>query len=183
MRALLALALTLAAAAPAFAQKVKVKYDRHYDFGEIESLQAAGKWDEAGRLLAADARRLQNAGADLIVLCTNTMHLVADAIEAAVDVPFVHLADTTAAAVIAAGLDTVGLLGTRFTMEKDFYRGRLEEHGLQVIVPEEPDLTTVHNVIYDELVQGIVRDESRSTSCSRIRSAPCPATRETSASI
>ncbi|MDJ0496411.1 MAG: aspartate/glutamate racemase family protein [Acidimicrobiia bacterium] len=134
---------------------------RSYDFGEIEALQAAGDWEAAGARLAADARRLQDAGADLILLCTNTMHLVAPAIEAAISVPFVHLADTTAAAVTAAGLDTVGLLGTRFTMEKDFYRGRLETHGLGVIVPEEPDLTTVHDVIYDELVQGRILDTSR----------------------
>jgi aspartate racemase len=134
---------------------------RSYDFGEIEALQAAGDWDAAGALLAADARRLQDAGADLIVLCTNTMHLVADVIEEAIAVPFLHLADTTAAAVAAAGLETVGLLGTRFTMEKEFYRDRLESHGLEVIVPEEPDLTTVHDVIYEELVQGRVVDASR----------------------
>ncbi len=134
---------------------------RSYDFDEIEALQAAGDWEAAGARLAADARRLQDAGADLILLCTNTMHLVAPAIESAISVPFIHLADTTAAAVTAAGLDTVGLLGTRFTMEKDFYRGRLEAHGLGVIVPAEPDLTTVHDVIYDELVQGRILDTSR----------------------
>ena len=134
---------------------------RSYDFARIEALQAAGAWDQAGELLAADACRLQDSGADLIVLCTNTMHLVADAIEAAVAVPFLHLADTTAVAVIAGGLDTVGLLGTRFTMEKDFYRGRLEAHGLRVLVPEEPDLTAVHDVIYDELVQGRILSSSR----------------------
>jgi aspartate racemase len=134
---------------------------RSYDFGEIEALQAAGDWEVAGARLAADARLLQDAGADLIVLCTNTMHLVAPAIEAAISVPFLHLADTTASVVTAGGLDTVGLLGTRFTMEKDFYRARLERHGLQVIVPTEPDLTTVHDVIYDELVQGRILDSSR----------------------
>lgn len=134
---------------------------RSYDFGQIEALQAEGDWDAARALLAADARRLQDAGAELIVLCTNTMHLVADGIEEAITVPFLHLADTTAVAVAAAGLHTVGLLGTRFTMEKDFYKGRLESHGLEVIVPVEPDLTTVHNVIYDELVQGQISDSSR----------------------
>jgi aspartate racemase len=134
---------------------------RSYDFGEIEALQAEGDWDAAGALLAADARWLQEAGAELIVLCTNTMHLVADAIEEAIAVPFLHLADTTAVVVAAAGLETVGLLGTRFTMEKEFYKGRLESHSLEVIVPEEPDLTTVHDVIYEELVQGRIVDSSR----------------------
>ena len=134
---------------------------RSDDFAEIEAFQAAGEWEAAGARLAGDAQRLQEAGADLIVLCTNTMHLVAPAIEAAINVPFLHLADTTAAAVTTARLDTVALLGTRFTMEKDFYRGRLETHGLRVIVPEEPDLTTVHDVIYEELVQGRILDTSR----------------------
>ena len=134
---------------------------RSYNFAEIEALQAADDWDAAGRLLAADARMLQDAGAEIIVLCTNTMHRVADAIEAAIDVEFIHLADATAAAVVDAGIETVALLGTRYTMEQDFYRGRLERHGLTVMVPVEPDLTTVHDVIYDELVQGVVSDESR----------------------
>lgn len=134
---------------------------RSYDFDEIERLQASGQWSEAGSLLASDARRLQDAGADLIVLCTNTMHLLADDIEDAIEVPFLHLADTTAAAVKGASVDTVALLGTRFTMEKDFYVGRLESHGLNVIVPDEPDRTTVHDIIYDELVQGVILDGSR----------------------
>jgi aspartate racemase len=134
---------------------------RSYDFAHIERLQADGDWDGAGALLAADARHLQDAGARLIVLCTNTMHRCADAIEAAVDVPFLHLADATAAAVIEAGVSEVALLGTRYTMEADFYRARLERHGLQVAVPQEPDRTLVHDVIYDELVQGVVSPESR----------------------
>ena len=134
---------------------------RSYDFAAIEELQAAGDWAGAGQLLAADARRLQDAGADLIVLCTNTMHLVADQIEAAINVPFLHLADATAAAVRKAGVETVALLGTRFTMEKDFYRGRLEQHGLSVVIPDEADRTIIHDVIYDELVQGRVVDASR----------------------
>ena len=134
---------------------------RSYDFGAIEELQEAGDWEGAGRLLAADARRLQDAGADLIVLCTNTMHLVAPAIEAAIDVPFLHLADATAAAVRAAGIHTIGLLGTKFTMEMDFYSGRLEADGLEVVVPDAADRTVVNSVIYDELVQGEIRDESR----------------------
>ena len=99
---------------------------------------------------------------ELIVLCTNTMHRCADAIEAAIEVPFLHLADATAAAVTEAGVSDVALLGTRYTMEADFYRARLERHGLQVIVPEEPDRSLVHDVIYDELVQGVVSPESRS---------------------
>lgn len=134
---------------------------RSYDFATIEELQAVGDWDGAGRLLAADARRLEEAGAELVVLCTNTMHLVADEIEAAISVPFLHLADTTAEAVKEAGLATVALLGTRFTMEKDFYRGRLERHDLKVIVPDEADRSIVHDVIYDELVRGRIVDASR----------------------
>ena len=135
---------------------------RSYDFAVIERLQAIGDWDGAGALLAADARRLQDAGADMIVLCTNTMHVVAPAIEAAIDVPFLHLADATAAAVLDQGVATVGLLGTRYTMEQSFYRDRLASHGIDVIVPDEPDRTTVHDVIYDELVRGVVSDASRS---------------------
>ena len=107
---------------------------RSYDFAEVEALQAVGDWDEAGRMLAADALQLQGAGAELIVLCTNTMHVVAPAIEAAIDVEFLHLADATARAVVARGVRVVGLLATRYTMEKDFYRGRLEDHGLEVLV-------------------------------------------------
>lgn len=134
---------------------------RSYNFAAIEELQAAGEWDEAGELLATDAAHLEKAGADLVVLCTNTMHVVAPAIEAALTVPFLHLADATATAVTAAGLQTIGLLGTRYTMEQDFYRGRLESHGLQVVVPDEPDRTMVHDVIYDELVQGKINPESK----------------------
>lgn len=134
---------------------------RSYDFAVIERLQAVGDWDGAGVLLAADARRLQGAGADVIVLCTNTMHVVAPAIEAAIDIPFLHLADATAAAVLDEGVATVGLLGTRYTMEQSFYRDRLARHGIDVIVPDEPDRTTVHDVIYDELVRGVVSDGSR----------------------
>ena len=134
---------------------------RSYDFARIEALQSAGDWDAAGALLASDARRLETAGAELILLCTNTMHRVADAIVAAVDVPFLHLADATAAAVVDAGLDSVGLLGTRFTMEQDFYRSRLEAHGLEVIVPPAEERTLVHDVIYNELVKGELRQSSR----------------------
>lgn len=134
---------------------------RSYDFAAIEALQQAGRWAEAAGVLAADARRLQDAGAALIVLCTNTMHVCAPAIEAAIDVPFLHLADATARAVRDAGVGTVALLGTRYTMEHDFYRGRLAEHGLDVLVPDERDRTIVHDVIYEELVRGVVRQESK----------------------
>ncbi len=134
---------------------------RSYDFAVIEALQEADDWVAAGALLAGDARRLQDAGAEIIVLCTNTMHVVAPAIEAAIDVEFLHLADTTATAVLEAGVSTVALLGTRYTMERDFYRGRLARHGLDVIVPDEPDRTTIHDVVYDELVRGIVSATSK----------------------
>ncbi len=134
---------------------------RSYDFAAIEQLQAEGRWDDAGDLLAADAASLVNAGAQCIVICTNTMHLLAERIEAAIEVPLIHLADTTATAVIDSGVSSVALLGTRYTMEADFYRGRLERHGLTVLVPDEPDRTTVHDVIYEELVRGIISDGSK----------------------
>jgi aspartate racemase len=131
------------------------------DFAEIERLQAAGRWDDAGALLAAAAGRLEAAGADLLVLCTNTMHKVADQVAGAVRIPLLHIADATADAVRAAGLDTVGLLGTAFTMEQEFYTGRLAAHGLTVLVPAADDRATVHAVIYDELCRGIVTAASR----------------------
>jgi aspartate racemase len=135
---------------------------RSVDFAEIELLQREGRWDEAGERLAAEARALVAGGAELLVLCTNTMHKVADAITGAIEIPFVHIADTTAHAVRAAGLQTVGLLATGYTMEQDFYVGRLRDvHGLQVLVPGEADRRIVHDVIYDELCVGVVRDESR----------------------
>ena len=134
---------------------------RSYDFAEIEALQGAGDWEGAGRRLAGDAARLEAAGADLIVLATNTMHKVATEIEAAITVPFLHIADATAAAIRGEGVATVALLGTNYTMEQDFYCGRLEENGLQVIVPNEADRAFVHDVIFDELVQGRIVDSSR----------------------
>ncbi|MDW3177212.1 MAG: aspartate/glutamate racemase family protein [Acidimicrobiia bacterium] len=134
---------------------------RSYDFAQIEALQASGDWERAGQVLAADASRLVVAGAELIVLCTNTMHRVSDAIEQAIDVPFVHLGDATAKAVLEKGLSSVGLLGTRFTMQEAFYRERLESHGLTVLVPSEEEQTIIHDVIYDELVQGVLSRESR----------------------
>lgn len=132
------------------------------DFHEIEALQRQGDWAAAGRLLADAARRLESAGADFLLLCTNTMHKVADAIEAASDLPLLHIADPTATAIRAAGLQRVGLLGTRFTMEQPFYRERLEQrHGIQVLVPDEPDRAEVHRVIYEELCRGVVSEASR----------------------
>ncbi|MFE3107305.1 aspartate/glutamate racemase family protein [Kitasatospora indigofera] len=131
------------------------------DFAEIEALQSAGQWERAGEVLAEAARSLEAAGADLLLICTNTMHKVAGQVAAAVSVPLLHLADTTAAAVLAAGLGKVGLLGTAFTMEQDFYRDRLAGHGLEVIVPDPAGRAEVHRVIYQELCLGIVREESR----------------------
>lgn len=132
------------------------------DFGEIEALQHVGRWDELGEMLAGEARTLEDAGADFLVICTNTMHLVAPRIESAISIPVLHIADATAERIRAAGIRRVGLLGTRFTMEETFYRGRLEEHhGLEVLVPPAPDRVEVHRVIYEELVRGRIRDESR----------------------
>jgi aspartate racemase len=131
------------------------------DFEGIERLQATGEWDEAGRVLSEAARSVQAAGADLLLLCTNTMHKVADQVQAAIDIPLLHLGDATAEAVLAAELSAVGLLGTAFTMEQDFYRDRLAAHGLRVLVPEADDRAEVHRVIYDELCLGEVRDSSR----------------------
>ncbi len=133
------------------------------DFAEIERLQVAGDWEAAGEVLAVAAASLQRSGAELVLLCTNTMHRVADQVEAVLDVPFLHLADATAQAVRRAGLTTVGLLGTAFTMEQDFYRGRLESHGLQVLVPDAEDRAEVHRVIYEELCLGVIADSSRDT--------------------
>ncbi|MFH1766006.1 MAG: aspartate/glutamate racemase family protein [Gemmatimonadota bacterium] len=132
------------------------------DFQEIETLQHQGEWEVLGDLLARDALSLEKAGADFLVLCTNTMHLVAPAIEAQVSIPLLHIADATAERVKASGLERVGLLGTRFTMEEPFYKGRLEQtHGLTVEIPPAMDRELVHQVIYGELVQGEIREESR----------------------
>lgn len=134
---------------------------RSVDFAEIEQLQVAGEWEAAGRILASEARALEVAGAELVVLCTNTMHKGAAAIENAISVPFVHIADTTASAILSSGLTTVGLLATRFTMEQDFYIDRLASHGITAVVPDEVDRDIVDRIIYDELCLGIIRDESR----------------------
>jgi len=132
------------------------------DFDEIEKLQSAGQWDEAGLLLAQAARALSRAGADFLVLATNTMHKVAPQIEQAVTIPLLHIADATAQRIHEKGLKKVGLLATRFTMEEAFYRGRLaEKWGLEVITPDQEDRDFVHQVIYQELCQGRINPESR----------------------
>ena len=133
-----------------------------FDFSEIEALQHAGDWEQLEQRMIDAGQRLAGAGAEALIICTNTMHLMADKVEAAAGVPLLHIADPTAAAVKAAGIERVGLLGTAFTMEQDFYRGRLaQRHGLEVLVPEAEDRALVHRVIYDELVAGVVREQSR----------------------
>ncbi|MDJ0790342.1 MAG: aspartate/glutamate racemase family protein [Acidimicrobiia bacterium] len=134
---------------------------RSYNFADIEAIQERDDWDGASRLLAHDAASLQQAGAELILLCTNTMHRVAEDIEAAITVPFLHIGDVTADAVRRSGVSDVALLGTRYTMEGDFYRSRLEGAGITVRIPDEPDRSMIHDVIYDELVQGRIEPSSR----------------------
>jgi len=134
---------------------------RSYNFAAIEALQEHDDWDSAGRLLATDARHLQQAGAEAIVICTNTMHKVADVVQEAIDIPIIHIAEATADAVLAAGVAQVGVLGTRYTMEQGFYVDRLAARGLVPIVPDEPGRTTIHDVIFEELVRGDIRDTSR----------------------
>ncbi len=132
------------------------------DFAEIEALQHAGDWEALTQQMIDAVHQLVRGGADFTVICTNTMHKMADEIEAATPIPLLHIADAAATAIKAQGIHTVGLLGTRFTMEGDFYRKRLQEkHGVEVIIPDEADRLTVHRVIYEELVQGIIRDDSR----------------------
>jgi aspartate racemase len=131
------------------------------DFAEIEVLQRDGRWEESGAQLAAVAKTLERAGAEVLVIGTNTMHIVADQVAAAIGIPLLHVADVTAAAVLESGARTVGLLGTRFTMEQAFYRERLQSHGLRVLVPGPADRDEVHRVIYEELVLGRIEDASR----------------------
>lgn len=131
------------------------------DFHDIERLQHAGDWEGAGREMAAAARSLHAGGADFIVLCTNTMHCVADAITAATPLPLLHIADATAEALLATGIARVGLLGTRFTMEQPFYRQRLEARGLTVVIPPSDARAELHRVIYQELCQGVIDAGSR----------------------
>ncbi|MBI3167377.1 MAG: aspartate/glutamate racemase family protein [Chloroflexi bacterium] len=132
------------------------------DFAEIEKLQHEDRWDKAGEILVKCAQDLERGGADFIVLCTNTMHKLADQITANVHIPFLHIADATAAKIAAAGIKRIGLLGTRFTMEHDFYKGRLiNNFALDVLTPEKADRDIVHRVIYEELVLGRIVDASR----------------------
>ncbi len=131
------------------------------DFDEIERCQSSGDWGRAARILADAARSLERAGADLIVICTNTMHKVAAEVAAAVDIPLLHIAQLTADELERAGVTHVGLLGTRYTMQQDFYTGVLREHGLEVLTPGERDQELVNRVIFDELCRGEIRDESR----------------------
>jgi aspartate racemase len=132
------------------------------DFAEIELLQHQNRWQEAAQVLIEAARSIENSGADFIVLCTNTMHKVAEEIQAHINIPFLHIADATAGQIINSGIKKVGLLGTRFTMEEDFYKSRLtEKFGLEVIIPDADAREVVHRVIYDELVVGKIRQDSR----------------------
>ena len=132
------------------------------DFAEIEKLQHAGDWEALTQAMIDAAKRIEMGGADILLICTNTMHKMAPEVADAVGIPLLHIADATAMAVEARGLETVGLLGTRFTMEGDFYRGKLErDHELKVLIPNETNREGVHRIIYDELVKGIIREESR----------------------
>ena len=134
-----------------------------FDFAEIAERQHHGDWDGAGALLVEAARKLEQAGAEGLLICTNTMHKLADTVQAAVSIPIIHIADATAVAVKGAGVDRPALLATRFTMEQDFYKGRLvEKYGQQPVVPDQAGRDMVHRVIYDELCQGIVTAESKS---------------------
>ena len=131
------------------------------DFQEIEELQHAGDWAATARILADKAAQVEAAGADFLLICTNTMHLVADEISAAINIPILHIADATATKIKESGIASVGLLGTRFTMEQDFYKGRLADHGLNVVIPNDDDRDIIHRVIYEELCLGKIEDDSR----------------------
>jgi aspartate racemase len=132
------------------------------DFSEIETLQREGRWEEATQKMIEAAQQVERGGADFVLICTNTMHRMADAVQQAIHIPLVHIADATARVIQAQNLERIGLLGTRFTMEEDFYRGRLSnQFRLQVLVPETREREMIHRVIYDELCLGIIRPESR----------------------
>ncbi len=132
------------------------------DFAEIEALQEVGDWEAATQLLVQAAQQVQSAGADFILICTNTMHKMAEAVSMEIQIPLLHIADATAKAIQDQDLHKIGLLGTRYTMEEDFYRGRLENlHGLEVIIPKEKSRQVVHQVIFEELVQGVIKPESK----------------------
>ena len=132
-----------------------------FDFGKIEQLQASGAWDDATRLMVQAAQRLERGGAECLLICSNTMHRMADEVQAGVAIPLIHIADPTAKALAKAGLQQVALLGTRYTMEQTFYRARLEAHGFEVRVPNEAGRALVNKVIYEELIRGVIRPESR----------------------
>lgn len=134
---------------------------RSFNFADIEDMQEADDWDTAARTLSTAARDLRSSGAEAILMCTNTMHRVFDEVQAAIDVPLLHIADATADAAISQAVRRVALLGTRYTMEQPFYADRLRAAGLHVSVPDEPDRTMIHDVIYTELVRGIVSPDSR----------------------
>ena len=131
------------------------------DFAEIEEYQAKGEWEKSAEVLSDAAVTLQQAGADYIVICTNTMHKVAPQIQSRISIPLIHIADATADALENAGVKTVALLGTKYTMTQDFYKNKLTDRGIRVIVPDEPDIETVNRVIYDELCRGIISPDSR----------------------
>ncbi len=131
------------------------------NFHEIEQLQHNGDWQGAANILSGAAKQIEAAGADFLLICTNTMHKVANEVQAAISIPLLHLADATAGRIIDAGITTVGLLGTNFTMVQDFYKGRLAQHGINVITPDESDRQTIHRVIYEELCLGKINESSR----------------------
>lgn len=139
------------------------------DFAEIEILQQQGNWQKAGQLLTDAAQTIEKAGAEFLLICTNTMHIVADTIAKNIHIPIIHIADATGDALVNQGIKQVGLLGTAFTMEKDFYKNRLiNQYGLQVITPDSTDREKVHNIIYDELCAGIINQSSKETYLSTI---------------
>lgn len=132
------------------------------DFAEIERCQAAGEWEKSGDILAEAAKRLEAAGADFILICTNTMHKVAPQVQRSLNIPLLHIADATADALIKSGIAKTALLGTKYTMTQDFYRSRLVQQGISVVVPNAQEMEEVNRVIYDELVLGVISEESRS---------------------
>lgn len=132
-----------------------------FDFGHVHELEHSGEREELARLLVEAARTLENAGADCVLICANTQHRVADEVQRSIDIPLIHIADATADEIRRLGLSTVGLLGTRYTMEEDFYRARLrEKHGIEAVIPDEGDRNAVHEIIYDELCRDVIREES-----------------------
>lgn len=135
------------------------------DFAEIEKMQSQGDWDLAAKVLADEAKALESAGADCVVLCTNTMHKLAKEIEDAISIPFIHVAKATGEAILAENITNVALLGTAFTMEQEFYKSRLEEMGISVMIPDERDRKVVHEIIYQELCRGMILESSKRTYC------------------